>query len=267
MVNDSLETDNPEVVLLQTLDDLGGKAGNITLISELSKKGWDDSKYWEIRNKLVDKGDLVLGRGKGGSVLRPEAIPQSEPEPTDQTECRNFTCEIDLYAPIQNLIESRWVKDKRLDPWILEVTAQQGRRTTGGVWSRPDITILSYSTFLYVPRKQFEIITFEIKPWNSLDAKGVYESLSHNKASTRSYLLSTIPKENNGDNGFLRSIDDIAKKFGIGFITVSDVHDYSTWEERVESIYNDPEPQLMHDFISQQISDKGKETLLKWFHT
>ncbi|QGY41077.1 hypothetical protein GM415_13385 [Pseudodesulfovibrio cashew] len=266
MPTDSDRLENPEEQLLVALEGLGGKAGNITLLSELSEKGWDDSKYWEVRNKLVDKGDLVLGRGKGGSVLRPEAS-QPEPEPTNQTECSSITSEIDLYSPIQKLIESRWVKDKRLDPWLLEVTAQQGRRATGGVWSRPDITILSYSTFLYVPRKQFEIITFEIKPWSGLDAKGVYESLSHNKASTRSYLLSTIPKEYNDDNGLLKSIDETAKRFGIGFITVSDVNDYSTWEERVESEYNDPEPQLMHDFISQQISDEGKETLLKWFHS
>jgi hypothetical protein len=42
--------------------------GNVSLSNAL---GWDqDSLYWDIRNRLIERGVLVQGRGRGGSVRR-----------------------------------------------------------------------------------------------------------------------------------------------------------------------------------------------------
>jgi hypothetical protein len=44
-----------------------------------------------------------------------------------------------LYEPMRRVIAGEWAKDKRFDPLAVEITAQQGRRETGGRFTRPDI--------------------------------------------------------------------------------------------------------------------------------
>lgn len=39
--------------------------GNTTLRNNL---GWDDERYWAVRNRLIDRGVLERGRGKGGAL-------------------------------------------------------------------------------------------------------------------------------------------------------------------------------------------------------
>jgi len=53
--------------LLAALDDQGGSAGNMTLRTTL---GWGEMDYDRIKNRLVARGILVLGKGRGGSVAR-----------------------------------------------------------------------------------------------------------------------------------------------------------------------------------------------------
>jgi hypothetical protein len=44
--------------------------GNVSLRNLLAERGWDDELYWAIRNRLIERGILETGRGKGGSVRR-----------------------------------------------------------------------------------------------------------------------------------------------------------------------------------------------------
>ncbi len=50
---------------LAVLSELGGKAGNQRLNTEL---GWQDDTYWQVHAALVEDGTIVPGRGRGGSV-------------------------------------------------------------------------------------------------------------------------------------------------------------------------------------------------------
>lgn len=72
--------------------------------------------------------------------------------------------EASLYVPFQNCIQAGYVPDNDLKPWICEITAAQGRRNPGSLWTRPDVTLIAMQTFAYVPHKKFDVITFEIKP-------------------------------------------------------------------------------------------------------
>lgn len=51
---------------LAALTRLGGKSGNQSLRQEL---GWDETRYEVTRAHLLDRGDVSLGRGRGGSVM------------------------------------------------------------------------------------------------------------------------------------------------------------------------------------------------------
>lgn len=243
-----------------------GPCGNISLMREL---GWVDHQYWSVRDKLVDAGELILGRGRGGSVQLPE---ESESHVFEHEVCiTNEEIKIkeeDLYEPLKALIQEKWVKDQRFERSIVEITAKQGRRDTGGTWTRPDIVVVSLTTLLYVPGKHFEAITFEVKPWSALDVTGVYEALAHYKASTKSYLITHINESElalENTHRYLQKIEEEAKRHGVGFVVVTDLNDYGTWEEKVEAVYREPQPHLLNDFVSLQLSEGAKNELLAWF--
>ncbi|WP_435003306.1 N-6 DNA methylase [Xanthomonas arboricola] len=54
---------------LAMLQSLGGSAGNGKLRDEL---GWQESTYLRIKHLLIEQGDIVSGRGRGGSVALAE---------------------------------------------------------------------------------------------------------------------------------------------------------------------------------------------------
>jgi hypothetical protein len=59
--------------------------GNVSLRSLLAEHGWDDEQYWAIRNRLIDRGVLETGRGRGGSVRRASGASTASPTTTPVT--------------------------------------------------------------------------------------------------------------------------------------------------------------------------------------
>ena len=131
---DQIET--LETELLDKIKTIGSPAGNVSLIREL---GWDDENlYWSVRDRLVDSGRLELGRGRGGSVKLVEQVDAALP-PADAGEAVPVVAvaEAELYEPMANIIKSHWIPDNRFRNSVVEITAKQGRRETGGKWTRP----------------------------------------------------------------------------------------------------------------------------------
>jgi hypothetical protein len=171
--------------------------GNVSLRTELMEEGWSEELYWEIRNRLVARGALTTGRGKGGSVRR--VPPIAEP---GALAAENIVAAVpvvvlaerELYAPMAEVIRTRWASEHRFDSLIVEITAAQGARPTGGKWTRPDITAATIKTYPYVPGRHFDVITFEIKPTDAVDVTAIYEALGHRRAASRAYALVHIPE-------------------------------------------------------------------------
>jgi hypothetical protein len=65
MTNENL-TDG-EKQLLGIVPEVGSSMGNVRLIRAPK---WPETQYWEVRDKLLEKGILEKGRGNGGSVHR-----------------------------------------------------------------------------------------------------------------------------------------------------------------------------------------------------
>ena len=164
---DANEIKNLTSQLLEAVPADGTSIGNVTLRDVL---GWEPDFYLAVRGRLIDDGKLVLGRGKGGSVRRRlEAVPE-QPEDlpeVNETEGGTFATERSLYDPMLKAIRDRWIKDQPFTSAIVENTAQGGRRADG-VWARPDITVLASTIYTYVPNKQFEVVTFEVKHYKVL---------------------------------------------------------------------------------------------------
>ena len=254
--------------LILQLRKVGGYAGNMSLMRDLT---WPPEKYWPIRNKLLDEGRISRGRGRGGSITLVEPTPASPPATTVATPPiveQKYQTEESLYDPIAKVLREKWTSDYRYRESIVEITARQGRRDTGGAWSRPDITIVGMTTFLYLPGRHFDVTTFEVKKQDALDVTAVFEALAHRRASTRSYAAFHTPDYKDDGDPREKQIGIIcaeAKKHGIGVILIDNPDDYATWDERVEASRIVPNPEDLNDFIAVQLTEGTKSEVVEWF--
>ena len=193
--------------LIAKVKEKGGHAGNVTLQREL---GWEEETYWPIRDRLVDSGLLELGRGRGGSVslvTQVTQVPPAQPSVSESAGAPSLLTspqrisESELYDPVAEVLRKQWARDLRFRSHVVEVTARQGRRDTGGTWTRPDIVTAALRVFPHVPGKFFDLITFELKPFDGIDVTAVFEALSHRRALLQIHLEHPVPSA----NGFFRA--------------------------------------------------------------
>jgi hypothetical protein len=254
--------------LLAKLREKGGHAGNVTLQKELN---WNDDFYWPIRDRLVDAGQLQLGRGRGGSVsLVAQASPAESvgtgPRPSVSQPAQ--VTEADLYEPVAKVLRNEWARDRRFRSHVVEVTARQGRRDTGGTWTRPDIVVAALRVFPHVPGKFFDLITFELKSMDGIDVTGVFEALSHRRAATQAYVWLHVPSASEADDDvttILSRINDEARRHGVGLIVGADPADYSSWDIQLQAVRLEPDPEFLNEFIAQQLSSLSRDELAQWF--
>jgi len=265
------QLDLSEQEMLAKIPDGGRPIGNTNLRSQLN---WDESMYWAIRDRLLDRGVVELGKGKGGSVKRTLVSPVpptdvASSEGVSAVEEATITARISedaLYEPIAAVLRGQWVKDKRYDQSIVEITARQGARVTGGRWTRPDVVMASLTTYPYVPGKKFDVTTFEVKRHDAADVTVVYEALSHLRCASRAYVVIDLPEEYaESEEDVLEVIQGEAKRHGVGVIVAGDPMKYETWEERVEAVRSEPEPEKLNDFLAKQVSTAFKEMIARWF--
>lgn len=265
MAEESIPTDNtPELenALLEKVSEFNGHAGNVRLRTSL---GWNDDQYWIIRDRLVDSGRLMLGRGKGGSVtlVQPvgnEGADSAAAVPTAEA----IVSETDLYQDIAQVLGKEWARDMRFRNSIVEVTALQGRRDTGGKWTRPDIVVAGLRVFPHVPGKFFDLVTFEVKPSNGIDISAVFEALAHRRAATQSYVWLHVPLAGQSAD-LLERLTDEARRHGIGLIVASKPSEYDTWDIIVQAARVEPDPEDLNGFIARQVSSLNRDELAQWF--
>jgi len=177
---------------LYSLTPADGKTISNAALREALKNSHIDEEflpedYWDLRNSLITEGKLLRGRGYGGSVRR--ALTTAEPVANPVTAeiaaqagadaAQAVVAEVSLYAPFQKVIQTGYVSDNDLNRWVCEITALQGKRNTGGLWTRPDVSLIAEQTFTYIPDKLFDVITLEIKPNIDAAIAGVYEAAAH----------------------------------------------------------------------------------------
>ena len=249
---------------------------NPTLMREL---GWESDKYFAIRNRLIDRGEAIKGRGRGGSTSlissEETSIEVEDNEAKNSTPAPARITEDSLYEPCLKIIENNWTDDEGFDRHLSYNTARQGRRSTGGKWSRPDLAVLALKAYPYLPGKTFEIITFEVKPPDDVTVEGVFEALAHQQMATRAYVLFYDPDLKQEDSESFRPafqekhdkqarIITTAQKHGVGVILVTDLEDYSFWEELSPAARVAPDPEQANSFIGQSFPDSISDEVLKW---
>lgn len=256
--------------MLDLVPDDGTPVGNVTLkqkLIEIDRQFWEiEDNYWSVRNELVNRGRLLLGKGKGGSVRKPSGVDGQGPAPDGgASEEKDSIQEQDLYEPMFRVVESTWFRVRRFNDSVAELTANQGRRATGGRWSRPDIIAAGIRVLPYVPTKALELVTFEIKPYTALDVMAVYEALAHRRAAHRANVLVYMPeKVRQRLEEDLEIVRLEAENHGIGLIVAAKPDAYDEWEELAEAVFTAPDPVRMNDLIATQVSQKFREKFVTW---
>ncbi|MBW0434909.1 hypothetical protein HGB47_14920 [Leptospira yasudae] len=264
-------------IFLDSIPENGDPIGNKSLLSFL---GWDEEKFWRIRQSLLDEGKIIKGKGKGGSVYKVVSAP--EPEEIKILENKTFASERsddeiefakekDLYAPFKTQIQERFCKDQGLSFYVSVDVSSQGKRDTGGIWTRPDIAVVSVTKYPFYIHKAMDIITFEIKTQDNWNITSVFETLSHTRFATKSYLVIYLPEGWDANKDYFKKneekinrIQSECERFGIGLMFFSDPKDYNTYEIMVDPVRKLADPDAMNDFIKKQIPEKEQMEILKF---
>lgn len=255
-------------ILLRELPTDASSIGNYRLMSTL---GWTEDRYWRVRDRLLDEGKIAVGRGRGGTVrlvvpavsVAPPVGDLGAPAQPSAPAPAAVTREIDLYPPLVETLREKWKSERRLDSFLVEVTGLQGRRVTGGVWTRPDLTGISVRRYAHVPGVHFDVWTFEVKPSWETNVVGVFEAAAHSRFATRSYALFQVDSLEEVSKELETCIDE-ARRFGIGLVAFVDPRDFRTWEVHVDADRRSPDPEVLDEFIATQLPEASKHELQRW---
>ncbi|UDF04658.1 hypothetical protein [Asticcacaulis sp. AND118] len=227
-------------------------------------------EYWPAEQSLVDKQKIVRRRGHRGGIY---LVDQADVIPTEVTaetikaanpETKQILMEREYYDSILGTIISNWTLQPGFTHVYGAVTAGQGRRQTGGRWTRPDIVICTVSEWLFSSRPEGDVRTFEVKRFEALDVLAVYEALSHKSKAHYAYLLIVnVPERLSEDQkADLEGVLSVAGKHGIGVITAKDPNDWSSWEFELDATRSDAD----HQAINQMLLDQVPPDVREHFH-
>jgi hypothetical protein len=218
--------------------------------------GLSESDFWTLRNDLVTWELAYVGRGQGGSTgawrRRGFEAGRGDFDPR---------VEETLYAPIRDVLKLHFFVGSDEYRSVVDITARQGSRSTGGRWTRPDITAVERQRCELVGAIGWDVYTFEVKPCDNWDITCVHEAHAHGRNATRpySFLLATDLKEPG-----LLAVRDEAVRLGVGLIVATDVRDYDTWRFLVEPERHPADPISVEEFLAQQLSSDAQATIRSW---
>jgi hypothetical protein len=250
--------------LLDALPPDGTSRGNRALAQELK---WSPDLYLKIRDELVTESKVQVGRGRGGSVRltkpapitgikKPKTKTQHTTKPTKGAERKLYP---DFLKSLQTWAEAQGWTDK-----LVQQTSDQGSKATGGKYTRPDFVVVGIKKYEYTPGVVRDVETFEVKPLGA-PIDGVFEAAAHSRAATRSYLALHVAPDSPTEDQLAR-FEAECQRFGVGLITFTEPGAYEKWTFLVDPVRTEPDPELLEQFVRDQMIKKNQEIVRKWVH-
>jgi hypothetical protein len=258
-----------EQALLAEVPTDGKTIGNIALIRKL---GWAEDAYWPVRDALIDRGELVRGGGRGGSVYR--VIADVEEDDLDlgavaPARRAGLAVEKDLYEPIRKVLKKSWAKDQRFLTNSIVKTIANVRQGAGGTgkWSQPDLLFLGLPKYELMGQSELNVVTFEVKRLGGWDIKSIYQAEAHKQNANYSYVFlhnEDDSSERENDANFQRCRRK-AFEFKVGLIVASDPGNYETWNTVVEAQRNNLALETVETFVAEHVNEDERDQILRWW--
>lgn len=248
--------------LINLVPEDGTAIGNQALRRLLT---WDTEKYRRVRDSLVEDGALELGRGRGGSVRRSRPAPDRKAGKKRLTKTRGtsgFRNERELYAPFEQGLKT-WAADQGWSNHHIEKISDQGRRKTGGTWTRPDFVVVGVAKYDFTPGTIRDVETFEVK-FSDCGIESVFEVAAHSRFATKSYLAILKDDAQPFEEDHLARIESECQRLGLGLILFKNPADVSSWEYKIDPVREEPDPAVLDEFMKKQV--KAAEQLRKLLH-
>ncbi|MGH9490471.1 MAG: hypothetical protein ACRD17_08165 [Terriglobales bacterium] len=205
---------------------------------------------------------VVLGRGRGGAVRLAESPADGVPAAVTPLYVQP-QAEADTYGSVSKGLRG-WAEDNVGQRYVLHITAAQGRRSTGGTWTRPDIAIVAVQRYPCVPGKFLRVVTFEVKTPANFDVTSVFEALAHLSFATEAYVV--LAGEATEENETLGRARDMAAKHGVGLLVTGDRFDsHDTWTVQVEARPQPiSDPESLNEFLQTQLPADKVALIQEW---
>lgn len=260
------QLDERERALFISIPATGETIGNTSLRAKLK---WDDALYWGIRKRLLEKGEILLGQGKGGSVRRKHSVAATVGQANAAQgvpQLKTPKSELATYEPIAAALRAEWAHARGYERFRVEIPTAMGAHDTGGIWTRPDIVLVSCTTYVVIPGKVFDVVSFEVKLHKSANVSAIYEALAHLRSTTRAYVVIHLPaSEAAAFERTLATIVEEGERHGIGVILWDGTAGKDSCDERVRAHRREPDPEKLDGFLTEQISTEGLAEIARWF--
>ena len=179
--------------------------------------------------------------------------------------------ETEFYPAIRQELKRHWATGEgrayhQRHRFLAVLDTHHGGRARTGAWARPDITVVGGKILPYLPGKFVDVHTFEVKEWVPLI--GIYEALAHRRCSHYASVMYVWREE--WDPIEPKAISTLVKEAanqGIGVMLLRQYDDYSQWDELIEPMRYEPDPQALNDFLHQHANRDGfGKNLQDWLH-
>jgi len=174
--------------------------------------------------------------------------------------------ERELYEPVCNYLELGF-RDRLQPVWgdlrhITAITANAGGNATG-IWSKPDLCMISLSRQKYGLNWQIDLHGFEVKPLGSCTVQSVHEALNHTSLVNFTYLIWHIDDWNEARSD-CSTILSRCSHYGVGLITFSAPNDLRSYALHLPARRHEPAPDAFDEFVETRLSDIDRSKLLGW---
>lgn len=230
-------------LLLAALPADGSTVGGLRLRSSLDL---DNETYARAKQELQAAGQIVLGRGRGGTVALASARMDAQ---RGAAALRGLvTKESDLYDPFLDWLRAG-LADQSGFAHAKRTASAKGWRSASGKWSRPDVTAVQVIAFEWLPDVSVEVLSYEIKRWG--DAKkleSVYEAAAHGRWAHRASLVVELDPQAGALPDAL--LDEIRRfRLGLYVMRARQEGGFEIREEIEPARTDDAEPDDVNDLI------------------
>ncbi len=236
----------------------GSTIGNISLIRKL---GVQPEEYIVARSELELQHLIVRGVGRGGTVRLARPLPEA----VKAERAGGVKNEAELYGPLKNWFDKFWGSDYRApDFYACKITGSpRGHKRRGGKWSRPDLSIVTVAgAEFFVPNKNLEVTTVEVKRYNDIGVSAVFEAASHKKFGHQSYValewLEPTDMDKADSSDVASDVLREARQFEVGVLQLRYKNAALDIQEILEPIRKNPDPSECSAFIERNFKDYTK---------